>query len=300
MLVSNEEAWNFCYIMPSPLPPHNIDDIKIFVPNSLQMGWCESPPYFCAATETARDVIYHLLASAHQLPNHKFTETMLSQVDTLHRLHDAAHVTNILEVFVDDFVAGTNAFHLEHLQYFSNAIIDGIHSIFPPSEVSKHTGEDPVSQRKLQIGEGIWAFTKEILGWIIDGANYTIHLCPSKCKKIITLIRRVTHMRACSLFLFQELAGKLQHAAFGIPGGSGLFSPIYCAMHNDPPFVIITKQLKSTLTDWRTIVRHLASNPISVLLLVPNHPNILQHTDACFIGAGGVIGPGLQATPDIV
>ncbi len=26
------------------------------LPTSLQMGWVESPPYFCAATETARDI----------------------------------------------------------------------------------------------------------------------------------------------------------------------------------------------------------------------------------------------------
>jgi hypothetical protein len=30
--------------------------IKLVVPTSPQMGWVESPPYFCAASETARDV----------------------------------------------------------------------------------------------------------------------------------------------------------------------------------------------------------------------------------------------------
>jgi hypothetical protein len=28
----------------------------LVVPTSLQMGWVESPPYFCAATETSRDI----------------------------------------------------------------------------------------------------------------------------------------------------------------------------------------------------------------------------------------------------
>mmetsp|Transcript_43339 Transcript_43339/g.44038 ORF Transcript_43339/g.44038 Transcript_43339/m.44038 type:complete len:84 (-) Transcript_43339:338-589(-) len=43
---------------------------------------------------------------------------------------------------------------------------------------------------------------------------------------------------------FQKLAGKLQHASFGIPGGKG-FSPIYKAISRSPPFVTITLILKN-------------------------------------------------------
>lgn len=47
------EEWNFCYVLPNidPTAP-----IKLVVPTSLQMGWVESPLYFCTASETARDV----------------------------------------------------------------------------------------------------------------------------------------------------------------------------------------------------------------------------------------------------
>ena len=46
------EEWNFCYVWPqAPGEPR-----RLVVPNSLQMGWVESAPYFCAASETARDV----------------------------------------------------------------------------------------------------------------------------------------------------------------------------------------------------------------------------------------------------
>jgi hypothetical protein len=40
------------------------------------------------------------------------------------------------------------------------------------------------------------------------------------------------------------MAGNLQHASFGIPGGKGLFSPIYNAMQGDPKDIIITQILK--------------------------------------------------------
>jgi hypothetical protein len=63
------EEWNFSYVLPQPegLP------IMIAVPTSLQMGWVESPPYFCAATETARDIATeytHMPVGS--LPEHKF------------------------------------------------------------------------------------------------------------------------------------------------------------------------------------------------------------------------------------
>ena len=57
MAVNDENAWNFCYVLPSKTKVVNIDDIEIVVLNSLQMGWCKSPPFFCAGTETARDVM---------------------------------------------------------------------------------------------------------------------------------------------------------------------------------------------------------------------------------------------------
>ena len=47
-----EDEWNFCYVLPQkPDAP-----IKLVVPTLLQMGWIESPPYFCTVSETGRDV----------------------------------------------------------------------------------------------------------------------------------------------------------------------------------------------------------------------------------------------------
>ena len=50
LAVNNEDAWNFAYVLPSTDPNGTLDDIEIVVPNSLQMGWCESPPLFCSAS----------------------------------------------------------------------------------------------------------------------------------------------------------------------------------------------------------------------------------------------------------
>ncbi len=61
------EEWNFAYV----LPQEEGEPITLVVPTSLQMGWVESPPYFCAATETSRDIS---------------TEYIKTEVNSLHRL----------------------------------------------------------------------------------------------------------------------------------------------------------------------------------------------------------------------
>jgi len=43
MAVNEEDAWNFCYVLPQAEPVTNIEDILIVVPSCLEMGWCESP-----------------------------------------------------------------------------------------------------------------------------------------------------------------------------------------------------------------------------------------------------------------
>jgi hypothetical protein len=45
------KEWNFAYVLPQPAG----QPVSLVVPTLLQMDWVESPPYFCAATEIARD-----------------------------------------------------------------------------------------------------------------------------------------------------------------------------------------------------------------------------------------------------
>jgi len=46
------QEYNFAYVLPQLAGKQ----VYIVVPTSLQMGFVESPPFFCAASETARDV----------------------------------------------------------------------------------------------------------------------------------------------------------------------------------------------------------------------------------------------------
>jgi len=68
--VEEGTEWNFVYVLPqSPGKP-----IYLVVPTSLQMGWVESPLFFCTASEMARDVAQdYCETKIDTLPPHKFT-----------------------------------------------------------------------------------------------------------------------------------------------------------------------------------------------------------------------------------
>ena len=209
MAVNNKDAWNFCHVLPSYPKPCSTDDIQLVVPNSLQMGWCESPPFFCAGSETARDIIESLPPGGLGLPQHPLKDSMLPQ----HQLEDdnmpissqsSSESSNqsetsemscssssasesstsnpiilpptvtVIKAFVDDFMAVTNSSYPAQLLSISHAMLHGIQSIFPPLSVTGHIGGDSISEKKIAKGEGKWSHQKEILGWAVNGLNYTI------------------------------------------------------------------------------------------------------------------------------
>jgi hypothetical protein len=284
MAVSNENAWNFCYVLPTLRKLESDDDIELVVPNSLQMGWCESPPFFCSGSETARDVIQSLLKEE-KVPEHRMEMQMIQEITEVEL--KLSNTTTVVEVFVDDFIAATNNIGRKELQHISRCMLHGVHSVFPPPELTKHIGGDPVSQKKLDQGEGTWLFKKEILGWDFDGKLFTIQLPIKKCQDIRRLLKNFIKSKKKSLNKFQRLSGKLQHASFGIPGGVSLFTPIQMAMAGNPPFIIITDSLKSILSDWRYIIHYMEKHPTSVHQLVRDYPNFVGYSDACALGAGG-------------
>ena len=290
MVVNEEDAWNFCYIIPSNDKNASLDDTKIVVPNSLQMGWCESPAFFCAASETARDVIQQLLKTT--LPPHNFELLMTPKslkTTTNMAIQDLHNTITLLEVFVDDFIGCTDDLSRKHLLNLSRAMLHGIHTVFPPPDITQHAGGDPISEKKLNNEEGLWSHTKEILGWIIDGANYTINLPPNKVEKITKTLKKINKRKVISLNEFQKIAGSLHHASTGIPGGRGLFTAIWRAMvTTNKGWIKLTPPLKAILRDFTWLFKDIANNPINVAQIVPTLPNLPGYTDACKYAAGGV------------
>ena len=185
LIVPEEDEFNFCYVLPCQTSQQ---PIQIVVPSSLQMGWTSSPPYFCAATETARDVA-EILRAQPSLPAHPLESITMKADEVLH-FHELLHpskwslkelpdrLTNfnyLFEVFVDDFIAAIQCTHPAALLHHSRALLHAIHSIFPAApHGTTNPDEEPISLvipskiqprislRKAQIPSPSESFLSEI------------------------------------------------------------------------------------------------------------------------------------------
>jgi hypothetical protein len=193
------EEWNFAYVLPQP----EGEPIRLVVPTSLQMGWVESPPYFCAASETARDVAtQYAEAPLGLLEEHKFLKHAMGseEVQALPRTADNAELKYFVDVYVDDFIPMAMATSQEQLEHVANAVMHRIHDVFPADPEEEN---DPISMKKLLKKEGQWALTKDCLGFTFDGDAKTMQLEePKKEFLLATLtkwIRTANHNLATCL-----------------------------------------------------------------------------------------------------
>ncbi len=136
------EEWNFTYV----LPQEEGEPLTLVVPTSLHMGWVESPPYFCAATETARDIS----TEVNSLRRHKFEHYAVgasAYTDLPESGQEFQGFFYTVEVYVDDFMSLVIPVSREQLRHVANAIMHGIHDVFPPDD---NDDEDPLSVKKKE------------------------------------------------------------------------------------------------------------------------------------------------------
>ena len=320
MVVPEDVEEQFCYVLPQ-LPGASPDEeIMIVVPAALQMGWKSSPPFFCAATETGRDVAEWLRQQAF-LPPHPLEKHMMDSIDPtllerfpfpdLSQHPDPAQARqqffHLFEVYVDDYIGALQATDPEVLRHHSRALLHAIHQIFPPPAATGHDGEDPISYKKLVLeGEGIWDVRKEILGWIFDGLHRTMQLPEQKVQNLRESIRQTIRSGHIDTKAFESFIGKCQHACLGIPGGTALLPPLYKALHSalnsGQRSVQIHKhsQQYHALRDLQTIFKVLGKHPIQCCQLVPGQPAYIGHCDACKYGVGGIWMSGTKTLRPIV
>ena len=173
---------------------HPDEPVQLVIPSSLQMGWCDSPAYFCAASETARDVAEKLRTTPvgsldqhplehYLVPPDKWPEQEIEQ--------HAVKFTHLLEVYIDDFIQLAQTRDPTQLTHLSRALLHAIHAVFPPPAITGHAGKDPISLKKLHQGEGTWDTGKEILGWVFDGARRCIKLPASKVERLTSELHQM-------------------------------------------------------------------------------------------------------------
>jgi hypothetical protein len=183
--VEDGAKWNFSYV----LPQHPGQPCYLVVPTSLQMGWVESPPFFCAASETARDIAQdYCETKMGTLPPHKFNNYMIGNqayedlpkqnaLDNLFRY--------LLEVYVDNFVSLVIPTSREQLRHVSMSTMTGIHAVFPSDDIDSN---DPISEKKLKQQDGEYSTQKTILGFDFDGIEKTIWLEEAKRAHLLMVL----------------------------------------------------------------------------------------------------------------
>ena len=305
MCVPEDDQMQFCYVLPplptsdSTNPTASLDDVMLVVPAALQMGWTSSPAFFCAATETGRDVAEDLRLCP-ELPPHPLEHHMTDPIPP-HLLQLPAHTPDVesllhlFEVYIDDFCALLQSTDPTVLLHHSRALLHAIHQIFPPPTATGDPGEDPVSHKKLVLDqEGVWDTRKEILGWIFDGLHRTIELPPKKLETLRELTQQLLRERAMPLTDFRSFMGKCQHAALGVPGGTALLAPLYRVIKTadrcQQPVIRIHARSPQAqaLRDLRTIFAEIGKRPTSCAQLIPSFPHFVGFCDACKHGAGGI------------
>ncbi len=265
LVVSPDNEWNFAYV----LPKMNADEpTMLMVPSCLQMGWCSSPAYLCAASETAQDVAEVLSKEpVGDLPPHPFEHHMLppdiwGTADKDFPSRPLENVSDnflkLIEVYIDDFIGLTQTTDPTQLLHLTRALLKASHSIFPSPDMTGHNGLDPVSLKKLLKGDGLWEVCKEILGWIIDGMHRCIEYPKDKLSKLTADLKVAYQSDTITAKTpLQKLRGRMRHASIGMPAGRPLCGLVDKALTNCKGKVTqvkSNKQLKSCFQDFQTLL----------------------------------------------
>ncbi|KAL7549582.1 hypothetical protein ACHAWF_012848 [Thalassiosira exigua] len=273
------------------------------------MGWVESPTYFCAASETARDVIdQYVEAPLGALPSHKFQQHSegTAEFEALPEGGDESPFRYMNEVYIDDFMSLAVATSKEQLWHVVAAVMMGIHDVFPPAEKDE---EDSISFKKLKKGESQFALQKELLGLEFDGEVHTLWLAEEKRAALLLTLKgwicgATNGPGGIPYPIFDSVVQKLRHAFTALPEGKGLLSPCNRVRALQPPVVYLhrNKALLEAIRDAHTLLQESMAFPTHCKQLVQGWPDYVGVKDASGHGVGGVvvvIGEGAACVPTV-
>jgi hypothetical protein len=294
-------------------------------PLVLPMGWTESPPYFCAATETVTDIANQRALNNWKPPPHRLDETADSAPDDEQPLESstsgrAATATDVpdaipnrdfkkrllsrFDVFVDDFI-GMGQGTRKQLTNLRRILLHTLDEVFRPLESGDSPSrKEPASVKKLLQGDACWTTRKVILGWIIDTLKMTIELPQHRVERLAEILESMPRtQKRVSVQKWQQVLGELRSMSIALPGSKGLFSLLHEALRHQEPGarIRLSRGVHDCLDDFRWISNDLASRPTRLYEIVPQtHPELLGAQDACGYGMGGVwfpVSPELKSRP---
>jgi hypothetical protein len=272
------------------------------------MGWVESPLYFCAATETTRDVATEYIETpVNLLQPHKFHKYVVGDVEyeTLTEFHNGDNgFLYMVEVYVNDFMSLVIPVSQEQLQHVVAAIMTGIHDVFPPDADNSN---DPISEKKHRAQDSLFSMRKTLLGIDFNDTAKTMWLEAAKQEKLLTVLKGWIHMERQGMarihFVeFKSTVAKLCHAFTCIPAGVGLLSTCNGVLKARPDFVYLHENYRvlTALEGCRTLLRKSTRELTHCWELTGGWPDFVGIVDASGQGARGIVIGKLSAcTPTV-
>ncbi len=285
--------WKFPYV----LSQNKGEPIKLVVPTSLQMGWVESPLYFCAAMETARDITTEYTdMQVGTLPKHKFEKYVMGDVEYNALPKTSTQKTGflyMLEVYVDNFMSLIIPISQEQLQHVVTAVMTGIHDVFPPDNDDSN---DPISKKKMIKEEGQYSMRKTVLRFNFDRLAKTMWLGAAKWEKLPTVLKGWV----CSgkwgtagipFKEFELVVAKLRHPFTCIPAGVGLLSPCNPVLKVRLPYIYLHRNARvlNAIEGCRTLLWESTREPTRCRKLTCGWPDFIGIIDVSSHGVRGVI-----------
>lgn len=302
------EEWSFAYV----LPQHKGEPTRLVVPTSLQMGWVKSPPYFCAASETACDVAtQYVEAPVGSLEQHKFLDHAMGGQDVTTLPASAVEgAAPLISIWSRYMWTISSPWPLPRLKSsWSTWQMQLCTEYMMCSLQMRQTLTIPSPSRSCsrRRGNGHWALKKDCLGFTFDGAAKTMQLEEPKKEFLLATftkwIRTAKHKSAGIAFPeFESIIAKVRHAFMCIPEGRGLLTPMNKLLRKRPPMVFLqqNKRLLTALKDCRTILREATRNPTKCSELVMGEPDYVGVKDASVHGVGGIIiGDNKKCVPTV-
>ncbi len=295
------------------MPRYDNEPPLVAIPLVCTMGWTNSPPSFCALTETIADRANRRVADGTTAVPHKLDEhcepmddSIQEDIAALHRLppppglHEALELLPSLPEPPDDTYCGVIHEPLEYADVFVDDFI-GLVQGAPPrrNNLRRHLfhavdevldeGREAVSLKKLLKGDGSWGTHKIILGWLINTIDKTIELAPHRREKLWHLFHSLKGKKRVGLTKWQQTIGELRSLSIALPGSGGLFSALQLGIkHADKHRIRITKHIRAHLDDFKRIAASLVSRPSRWDEIVPGVPTVIGASDAAKAGMGGV------------
>jgi hypothetical protein len=310
---------NTCAKLGVLLPQHLQEPQLVAFPLSLPMGWVESPPAFCAVTETAADLAnqrYHRkYAPPHRLDDVSETQPSPAEadnrVDASIQHHDDDDFPGIpvqslaspealyssqphrqplaqTDIYVDDFCSLSQG-HKHRRQCLKRILMHTIDEILRPWDPSETAHQEPMSIKKMLKGDASWQTRKLLLGWLIDTMDKTILLPAHRLERLRLIFDELRGRKRVALKQWHKVLGELRSMVLAIPGGRGLFSTLQSGLqHMDKHRVRLSPVIRAQLDDFELLANDLARRPTRIAEIIPDRPSAIGTCDAAGQGMGGV------------